>query len=363
MAVYEGARPRTIGFPRARRVAAGPVLDRRRVRVAVRAGRRTNRLGLILGAIVVAFMLAFFSLAQQVRVSATGLDIGRLELENASASTTSPPRSAPTSTGSAASRPSASKPSTPVSGSCPSRSSCRRARRSRDRCWDVPIRAAGSSFLLAVFAFGSVALVARLAYWQVVDRDRLAAEALAQTTVTLETPSKRGDIYDRTGTVVLATTVQRERLVAAPANLTPDQRRTTVAALAGILGLDDAATIALRDKLTGSRQVRDPAPRARPRHGRPDPSRDRRAGGLHPLARTGTGARLSAGRRRAGLEPRGASPGLRQSRGRRPVRHRAGLPGDPGRRAADRHRRPGRERASRSSTTRRSPRTARPGPI
>jgi hypothetical protein len=82
VAVYEGARPRTIGFPRARRVAEGPVLDRRRVRVALRAGRRTNRLGIILGAIVVAFMLAFFSLAQQVRVSATGLDIGRLQLEN-----------------------------------------------------------------------------------------------------------------------------------------------------------------------------------------------------------------------------------------------------------------------------------------
>jgi hypothetical protein len=48
----------------------------------MRAGRRTNRLGIILGAIVVAFMLAFFSLAQQVRVSATGLDIGRLQLEN-----------------------------------------------------------------------------------------------------------------------------------------------------------------------------------------------------------------------------------------------------------------------------------------
>ena len=81
MAVYEGARPRTIGLPRARRIAEGPRLDRRRVRGALRAGRQTNRLGLVLGAIVVAFMLAFFSLAQQVRVSATGLDIGRLELE------------------------------------------------------------------------------------------------------------------------------------------------------------------------------------------------------------------------------------------------------------------------------------------
>jgi hypothetical protein len=87
MAVYEGARPRTIGLPRSTRAprtgrtVQNPALGRRRVRGAVRAGRRTNRLGLVLGAIVVAFMLAFFSLAQQVRVSATGLDIGRLGLE------------------------------------------------------------------------------------------------------------------------------------------------------------------------------------------------------------------------------------------------------------------------------------------
>jgi hypothetical protein len=92
MAVYEGARPRTIVLPRRpriaegpslerRRIPEGPSLERRRVRGALRAGRGTNRLGLVLGAIVVAFMLAFFSLAQQIRVSATGLDIGRLELE------------------------------------------------------------------------------------------------------------------------------------------------------------------------------------------------------------------------------------------------------------------------------------------
>lgn len=81
MAVYEGARPRTILLPRRPRIAEGPTLGRRRVRNAVRSGQRTDRLGLILGSIVVAFMLAFFSLAQQVRVSATGLDIGRLTLE------------------------------------------------------------------------------------------------------------------------------------------------------------------------------------------------------------------------------------------------------------------------------------------
>lgn len=81
MAVYEGARPRTITLPRGPRIAEGPTLGRRRVRGAQRAGRRTDRLGLILGTIVVVFTLAFFSLAQQVRVSATGLDIGRLSLE------------------------------------------------------------------------------------------------------------------------------------------------------------------------------------------------------------------------------------------------------------------------------------------
>jgi hypothetical protein len=81
MAVYEGARPRTIALPRRPQIAEGPTLGRRRVRGAFRAGQRTDRLGLILGSIAVAFMLAFFSLAQQVRVSATGLDIGRLSLE------------------------------------------------------------------------------------------------------------------------------------------------------------------------------------------------------------------------------------------------------------------------------------------
>src|SRR3954447_7133862 len=104
-------------------------------------------------------------------------------------------------------------------------------------------------FLLVVFIVGTGALLARLGYWQVVDQQRLAAEAKAQTTVTIETPSRRGDIFDRTGTVVLATTVQRERLIAAPDELTPDTRRQTVATLTGILGLDPDEAIALRDKL------------------------------------------------------------------------------------------------------------------
>jgi hypothetical protein len=64
-------------MPRASEVANPP---RRRSRGAmrVRARRRSGRLGLLLGAIVVAFLLAFFSLAQTVRVSATGYDVSQL---------------------------------------------------------------------------------------------------------------------------------------------------------------------------------------------------------------------------------------------------------------------------------------------
>ena len=107
-------------------------------------------------------------------------------------------------------------------------------------------------FLLIVFATGSLALVARSVYWQVLDRDRLAAAAAEQTTVRLETPSQRGDVYDRSGTIILATTVERERLVAAPNQLSPDERRATVAELTRLLELDEAASLALREKLASS---------------------------------------------------------------------------------------------------------------
>jgi hypothetical protein len=85
MAVYQGARPRTLGLPGRPRFleTPAPALPRRRARPAVRADRTVHaRPGLMLGVIVVAFMLAFFSLAQQVRVSATSYDIGRLQVES-----------------------------------------------------------------------------------------------------------------------------------------------------------------------------------------------------------------------------------------------------------------------------------------
>ena len=82
MAVYQGARPRAGLFPGhfvRRAVPAAP--PRRRVRGAIRARRRSSRVGFVLGSIVLVFLLAFFSLAQTVRVSATSYDIDRLNTD------------------------------------------------------------------------------------------------------------------------------------------------------------------------------------------------------------------------------------------------------------------------------------------
>ncbi len=87
MAVDQGARQRTIILPRAPRApraglgAIGlgvPAIPRRRTRAAVRARRGPSRISILLAAIVVAFAGAFFSLSQDVRVSATGYELDRL---------------------------------------------------------------------------------------------------------------------------------------------------------------------------------------------------------------------------------------------------------------------------------------------
>ena len=108
-------------------------------------------------------------------------------------------------------------------------------------------------FLLGVFALGSLALFARTAYWQVWRGDELMAKAVAQTSIRVEVPSRRGDIYDRTGTVLLATTVDRDRLVAAADQMTPQQQRSNAEALGRVLELDDAGLAAIREKLAGGK--------------------------------------------------------------------------------------------------------------
>ena len=53
--------------------------------------------------------------------------------------------------------------------------------------------------LAVIFALLGSALVVRLGYWQVSQRDRLVESARQQIYVRSTEPSKRGDIYDRDG--------------------------------------------------------------------------------------------------------------------------------------------------------------------
>src|SRR5262245_55983745 len=108
--------------------------------------------------------------------------------------------------------------------------------------------------LLITFIVIAASLVARLAYWQVTQRDRLAQEAFAQTTMRSETPSRRGEIYDRSGVVVLATTVDRERLAAMPSTLTPQRRQQVAAELVKILRLDGDEADQLTERMLTARK-------------------------------------------------------------------------------------------------------------
>ena len=108
-------------------------------------------------------------------------------------------------------------------------------------------------FLLLVFGVGSLALVTRTLYWQVLRGTELTAFAAEQTSVRDEIVGRRGDIFDRSGTVLLATSVARDRLVAAADHLTPVQQAQTADTLIALLGLDEAGAAALRTKLASDK--------------------------------------------------------------------------------------------------------------
>jgi cell division protein FtsI/penicillin-binding protein 2 len=110
--------------------------------------------------------------------------------------------------------------------------------------------------LLLLLAFVVVAgsLGVRLAYWQVVRRDELAAMAVRQSSMRYEIPSRRGSIYDRTGTVTLATSVNRDRLAANPKLLTPERRAQVAAKLVELMGLDAEQGATLTARMTSDRE-------------------------------------------------------------------------------------------------------------
>lgn len=112
--------------------------------------------------------------------------------------------------------------------------------------------------LLAFLLVFGAATAGRLAYWQVGRHDWLVAQAREQVTVRVQMPAARGTIYDRSGVVALATSVQRDRLAAFPAQLASGRdaaarRAATAARLAGILELDAAEAGALRERLESGR--------------------------------------------------------------------------------------------------------------
>jgi len=107
--------------------------------------------------------------------------------------------------------------------------------------------------MLVVFAVAGASLVGRLAWWQVIRGADLAADAHRQTTIRIEAPSRRGTIFDRSGTIVLATSVDRYRVVGSPHQLTLADRQKTAQGLVNLLGLVKTDAVDLVTKMTSDR--------------------------------------------------------------------------------------------------------------
>ena len=107
--------------------------------------------------------------------------------------------------------------------------------------------------VLIVFVVAAGALVTRLGYWQVIQRDELVESARRQIYYRAEVPSKRGQIYDRSGTVVLAASVTRDRLIVSAERMTPVDRAEMVEFLTAQLSLDPIESEDVAAKLATAR--------------------------------------------------------------------------------------------------------------
>ncbi|HTE65863.1 MAG TPA: peptidoglycan synthetase, partial [Candidatus Binatia bacterium] len=73
-------------------------------------------------------------------------------------------------------------------------------------------------FLLIVAATVASGIGVRLAWWQVIERDRLATMAMHQLAQNEEIPAERGEITDANG-VLLATSVELSSIFATPPDI------------------------------------------------------------------------------------------------------------------------------------------------
>lgn len=103
--------------------------------------------------------------------------------------------------------------------------------------------------LLLVFVLGAGLLVVRLGYWQIAQRDELVDGARRQIYYRADVPSRRGQIYDRSGTVVLAASVVRDRLIVSAQRMSDDDRARMLSFLTTQLNLDADGVAAVRDRL------------------------------------------------------------------------------------------------------------------
>ena len=106
--------------------------------------------------------------------------------------------------------------------------------------------------LFLVLTLLSSGMVMRLAYWQINQHERLTALAGGTSTVRQSLPAKRGTIYDRTGTIVLAETIYRYNLIADLHSITTAEREREADALVDYLDLTGDAEATLRKAMTGS---------------------------------------------------------------------------------------------------------------
>ena len=105
----------------------------------------------------------------------------------------------------------------------------------------------GRLFLLLLVVFAaSTGMAARLAYWQIGQHQQLTNFASQESTYQKQIPVLRGTIYDRTGTIVLARTIYRYRIVGDPHDLSAADRARTVVDLIDYLSLNDEDAAKLR---------------------------------------------------------------------------------------------------------------------
>jgi cell division protein FtsI/penicillin-binding protein 2 len=105
-------------------------------------------------------------------------------------------------------------------------------------------------FMVLVVLAGGMTM--RLAYWQVNQRQQLTALADQTQMTHRSVPARRGTIYDRTGTIVLAQTVNRYRIAADLHSISDAERKRDTTALVDFLELSGDVEAAFRKAMTGT---------------------------------------------------------------------------------------------------------------